>query len=316
MKHMNDTISFQRFFDLVARRWKLFAVVAVLAVAAGVLISSPPIMKPRFRSSSTVYPVNLNSYSIETRTDQLLQLFESNAIRDSVLRKFDLMRHWKHDTLRPAGKTYLYLEYLDRVEITKTRYESVQIEVTDESPDTARGIVREMLHQVNLLARRLQREKSAEVVAINERIMRIARHKMDSAETRLKELREKHGLLEYGAQTEEITRGYMRMLASGGGGAARDEAKGMLRALQEAGGEFRALTNLSDMFRSTYNQALLDLEKAQNDLVKELTYVDVVISPEAPDKKVWPVRWLVVLISLAGAMLLAFVFLAWSDNRR
>ncbi len=78
---MNETISFQRFFDLLARRWKLFAVVAMLAVVAGVLISSPLIMKPRFRSSSTVYPVNLNSYSIETRTAPLEVMTDRSAHR-------------------------------------------------------------------------------------------------------------------------------------------------------------------------------------------------------------------------------------------
>ena len=312
---MNNELSFQRFLDLLGRRWKLFALIAAMAAALGALLSSPVIMKPRYRSEAIVYPVNLNSYSIETRTDQLLQLLESNAIRDSVLLKFDLMHHWKKDSLRPGGKTYLYLEYLDRIDISKTRYESVELEVVDESPDTARAIVDEILRQVNLLARRLQREKSAEVLDLATRIAHHAKVKMDSAETRLKEIREKYGLLVYEAQTEELTKGYVRMLTSGSGTAQKEEVKGMLHSLQEAGGEFRGLTDLADMFRQNYNAALLEQEHAQNDMTKELTYVNVVISPETSDKKVWPVRWLVVLISMVGATFLAFVFMAWKDNR-
>ena len=314
---MNDKLSFQRFFALLARRWKLLVVVIGLAVAFGALISLPMVMKPRFRSTAIVYPVNLTSYSVESRTDQLLQLLESNAIRDSLLRRFHLVDHWHMDTLRPSGKAYLHFKYLERVEISKTRFESVQIEITDESPDTARLLVDEMLDQVNLLARRLQREKSAEVLAIQEHIAAIARHKMDSAEARLKEIREKYGLLVYEAQTEELTKGYVRMLTSGGGGQAqKDEVRSMLKALQEVGGEFRGLTDLADMFRQNYNQALIDLERAQNDMIKELTYVNTVVSAEVSDRKVWPVRWLVVLISVAGAMLLTFIFLAWQENGR
>lgn len=313
---MNDRLSFQRFFDLVARRWKLFALVAVLGVVLGTLVSMPWIMKPRFRSTAIVYPVNLTSYSIETRTDQLLQLLESNAIRDSLLRKFNLTKHWHMDTLRPSGRAYLYLKFLDRVDISKTRYESVQIEIVDESADTARMMVDEMLRQVNILARRLQREKSAEVLAMQQRITAIAKNKMDSAEARLKEIREKHGLLVYEAQTEELTKGYVRMLTSGGGAAQKEEVKAMLRSLQEVGGEFRGLTDLADMFRQNYNQALINLEGAQNDMIKELTYVNTVVSAEVSDKKVWPIRWLVVLISMTGALLLTFIFLAWKENGR
>lgn len=312
---MNE-LSFSRFFDLLAQRWRFFTAVAIGAAVLGALLSSPMFMTPRFRSTAIVYPANLNSYSAETRTDQLLQLLESNAIRDSVLRKFDLMRHWKMDTLRPTGRTMLYLEYRDRVDISKTRYESVQIEVVDEDPATAKGMVDEMLHQVNLLARRLQREKSAEVLAIADRNIRRARTKMDSAEARLKQIRESQGLLVYESQTQELTRGYVRMLTRGGATQAqKDEVRNMMRSLAETGGEFRGLTDLADMYRQNYNQAQLDYEHAQIDMSKELTYVNVIVSPEVSDKKVWPVRWLVVLVTVFASTLLALSLTAIREGR-
>lgn len=312
---MNE-LSFSRFFDLLTSRWRFFTAVAIGAAVLGALLSSPVFMTPRFRSTAIVYPANLNSYSAETRTDQLLQLLESNAIRDSVLRKFDLMRHWKMDTLRPTGRTMLYLEYRDRVDISKTRYESVQIEVVDEDPATAKGMVDEMLHQVNLLARRLQREKSAEVLAIADRNIRRARTKMDSAEARLKQIRESQGLLVYESQTQELTRGYVRMLTRGGATQAqKDEVRNMMRSLAETGGEFRGLTDLADMYRQNYNQAQLDYEHAQIDMSKELTYVNVIVSPEVSDKKVWPVRWLVVLVTVFASTLLALSLTAIREGR-
>ena len=312
---MNE-LSFSRFFALLTRRWRFFGLVAIGAAIIGAVLSSPMFMTPRFRSSAIVYPANLNSYSVETRTDQLLQLLESNAIRDSLLLKFHLMEHWKMDTLRPTGRTMLHLEYLDRVDISKTRYESVQIEVVDEDPVIAKGMVDEMLHQVNQLARRLQREKSAELLAIAERNILRARTKMDSAEARLKQMRESQGLLVYESQTQELTRGYVRMLTRGGATQAqKDEVRNMMRSLAETGGEFRGLTDLADMFRQNFNQAQLDLEHAQIDMTKELTYVNVIVSPEVSDKKVWPVRWLVVLVTVLASLLLGLALMAIREGR-
>lgn len=298
---------FERYFQLVRERWKTLAIVAVVAVAAGMLFSGPTFIRPRFVSRAVVYPVNLTSYSVETRTDQLLQLLESNSIRDSLIARFDLNKHYDIPAGTPGSRFLLYNEFNDRVTIGKTRYESVEIEVVDESPDTAQAIVLGMLDQVNLLARRLQREKSEEVLLIAQRSLLHERQKLDSVEAKLKDLRQKTGLLAYESQTAELTKGYMRMLTRGGGDRAKVED--MMGKLQETGGEFRELTELSNMFRSNYDRLLSEYERAVNDVTKELTYVNVVVHPEVPDKKIYPIRWLIVLIVTASAMFLAFVLL-------
>jgi len=295
---------------VLRRGWRTMALTALVAMVLSAVLSGPTFIAPRYRSSATVFPVNLTSYSIETRTDQLLQLLESNSIRDSLVQRFDLARHYEIDITKPPGRFYLDAEYHDRVEIGKTRFESVQIEVTDEDPQLARDMVQEILRQTDLLARRLQREKSHELLAISEREMAIAKHKLDSVETRLDQLRRETGLLDYDAQTEEVTRGYLRMQSGGASGAAREEARGLLKALGVKGGEFRQLTELSTIFRDNYVARLNEVEKARTDVNKVLTYTNVVGYPEVADKKVFPVRWLIVLISTVSALFLAYVLLA------
>ena len=313
---MPAELSFATFFDLLRRRWRFFVLVGLAAAVLSAVLSGPTFITPKFRSSATVFPVNLTSYSVETRTDQLLQLLESNSIRDSLLLKFDLMDHWELDTTAVSGRAGLYNEFKDRVEVSKTRYESVQIEVEDEDARIARDMVDEMLHQMDLLARRLQREKSAEVLVIAERALHNERTKLDSVEARLRVLREQGGLLAYESQTEELTKGYVRMLANGASEAQKKEVRAMMEELEHNGGEFRSLTDMADMFRINYDRLLTELERARNDMTKDLTYTNVVVYPEVSDKKVYPVRWLIVLIATAGSVFLAFVLMAWSDNRR
>lgn len=312
---MSAELDFTTFLRTMHRHWRLFLGVGSAAAVISAVLSGPSFMPPRYKSTAIVYPVNLNSYSIETRTDQLLQLLESNSIRDSLIKRFDLPARYELDTTANGGYWALYNEFNDRVEIAKTRYESVQIEVVDEDPRTARDMVLEMLRQVNLLARRLQREKSAEVLVIAERSLRHERQKLDSVESRLNELRKEKGLLSYESQVKELTKGMVRALA-GGSAAQRDALQARIRDLEERGGEFRQLTELSNMFRLNYDRLLTEYERVVNDVTKELTYTNVVVYPEVSDKKVWPVRWLIVSTATLAALFLCFVLLVWRDHRR
>jgi capsule polysaccharide export protein KpsE/RkpR len=316
VSQMRDELSFGRFFNVIMENWRIFLVVGLVAVVLSTIFSGPAFIEPRYRSKATVYPVNLNSYSIETRTDQLLQLLESNSIRDTLIARFDLVRHYDVDTSAAGGYFALYNEFAERVDISKTRFESVQIEVVDEDPRRARDMVVAMLDQVNLLARRLQREKTGEVLDIAERALHNEKVKLDSVEARLDQLRHNTGILAYESQARELTKGYVRMLANPGTPKAqRDEVLGLIREMESKGGEFRHLTELSDLFRTNYDKLLTEYERVYSDITKELTYTNVVVYPEVSDKKVYPIRWLIVSTSVLSALFLCFILLSWRRSR-
>jgi capsule polysaccharide export protein KpsE/RkpR len=312
---MASELTFAHYLKIAQRNWKTMALVAVVSAVIAVVASSPTFMPPRYLSRATVYPVNLNSYSIETRTDQLLQLLQSNSIRDSLIMQFDLATVYDVDTTVNGGYFALYNEFNDRVEINKTNFESVRIEIVDEDPVRARDLVNAMLKQVNLLARRLQREKSNELLVIAERSLVHAQAKLDSVETRLDTLRVRDGILDYQGQVRELTKGYMRMIQSGAPQSRIEEVQGLMKDMEEKGGEFRQLTELSNFFRANYDRLLTEYERMVNDVTKELTYTNVVVYPEVSDKKVYPVRWLILLLTTVSAVFLSFLLLIWRDQR-
>ncbi len=98
--------------------------------------------------------------------------------------------------------------------------------------------------------------------------------------------------------------------------AQKDAVLGMIRDLEEKGGQFRQLTELSDLFRGNYDRLLTEYEKVVNDVTKELTYTNTVVYPEVSDKKVYPVRWVIVSSVTFSALFLCFVLLLWRDDRR
>ncbi len=305
--------SFERAWALIRNSASTFFVVGLVAVVLSSILSGPGFIQPRYLSTATVYPVNLQSYSTETRTDQLLQLFESNSLRDSLIGKFDLWRMYEVDSTKSGARFLLYNEFNDRITVSKTRYESVQIEVEDERPDTAQLMVIEMIDQLNILARRLQREKSTELLLIAERALAHEKYKLDSVETVLNRMRNEFGLLEYSVQSKELIKGYVKALNSSP--AKAKEIKALIDELERKGGEFRTLTALSDGFRANYDRLLTGYEQTVSDVTKELTYTNTIIYPEVPDKKVHPVRWLIVLLSLLSALFLCFVLLMMRSKR-
>ena len=312
---MASELTFAHYLKIVQGNWKTMALVAVVSAVIAVVASTPTFMPPRYMSQATVYPVNLNSYSIETRTDQLLQLLQSNSIRDSLIKQFDLATVYDVDTTVNGGYFALYNEFNDRVEINKTNFESVRIEIVDEDPVRARDLVNAMLKQVNLLARRLQREKSNELLVIAERSLVHAQVKLDSVEARLDTLRMRDGILDYQGQVRELTKGYMRMIQSGAPVSRIEEVQGLMKDMEEKGGEFRQLTELSNFFRANYDRLLTEYERMVNDVTKELTYTNVVVYPEVSDKKVYPVRWLILMLTTVSAVFLSFLLLIWRDQR-
>lgn len=312
---MDERINFNRSISVLGSHWRLFLGVGVAAIVLSAVFSGPHFMKPRYRSRAVVYPVNISTYSIESTTDQLAQLMESNSIRDSVVRKFGLVAHYGLDTSNAEGRSILHYLWQERVGIEKTRYESVDLEVTDEDPVLARDMVLEVLHQTNLLARSIQRQNSRELLNVIDHDLARTRAKMDSVEARMDQLRKDDGLLDYEVQAKEVTRGYLGALASSIGKPRLDEVAARLKSLEDHGGEFLRLTVLNNSLMEDYAKKLGQERQVQLDISKELTYSDVVVRPEVPDKKVFPVRWLVVLVSTFAALLLCYVLVFLRSQR-
>ena len=86
------------------------AIVVVIAVSgiAAFIFSGPAFIKPKFKSTAVVYPSNLIPYSSETSTEQLLQLFNSEDIRNGIIQKFDLAAHYGIDSSENAFRSILF----------------------------------------------------------------------------------------------------------------------------------------------------------------------------------------------------------------
>jgi len=316
MEQEQQNFSFGMLLEILARRFKLMAIVAVLAIIGSAIFSSPFFITPKYKSTAIVYPINLEAYGSESLTEQLLQLFQATDIRDSIIEKFDLVNVYELNPNSSGFKHNLFNEYLDHVVVYKTNYESVKIEVLDAKPERAQEMCFEIINQLNNKARTLKRKEANEKLFLAESMLSFQRNHLDSINLLLSKLRQDNGLLDYQIQTERVTEGYMKMLSQSGVNQVNlAEVRKMLQDLKEKGGTFMALAQMSELGHEQYNELLIEYQAILKEATQDFSHTDIVVRPEVADKKAYPVRWLIVASTTLSALLLTLFVLLLFDNR-
>lgn len=296
---------------LLKWKWHL-AIIAAVTLIVSAVISSPLVITPLYKSFAIVYPSNISPYSDENETEQMVQMLQSRDIRDSVVKKFDLGRHWKLDSNYRYFMSSLDFIFGQRVKVTKTPYEAVSIQVWDPDPRMACDVVNAMLEYYNVKVRSLHKEKFLEVVSNYEEIVAYKKKSLDSLAERAKELGLNYGLMDYQGQTREV----MRALLGTGGGVRAAEAQKYKKALEEKGGEMKLIEEMMVTESEGYTVFKLDYDRALLDYNRNYTFVNTLTKPYPSDKKDYPIRWLIVAGSLISVLFLSIIIIGMIENRR
>ncbi|MDD4604045.1 MAG: hypothetical protein PHF97_09595 [Bacteroidales bacterium] len=288
-------------------KWKIqLGVVVVAAILLSILFSSPIFITPLYKSNAVLYPSNISPYSDESETEQSVQIFQSRDIRDTLVKKFNLAKHWGIDSSYKHFESTLVWEYSQRVNISKTPYGAVEIEIRDQDPIMARDLINAMMDAYNVKIKNLHKEKFLEVVNNYRLITNSKKMELDSIQQRAMELGTKYGLLDFPNQTRELMRAF---LGSGGSSVKTREVAKLKKNLEEKGGEREMLSNLMLAEAKDYSTLKLDYDRAVLDYNRNFTYVNVLSKPFVADKKAYPIRWLIVVLSTFSAFFLAVLII-------
>ncbi len=69
----------------------------------------------------------------DEQAERMLQILNSNRIRDKIIQKFNLMQHYNIDPNYKYKYTRLYNEYENKVNFKRTQFMAVKISVYDET---------------------------------------------------------------------------------------------------------------------------------------------------------------------------------------
>ncbi len=323
MKSKNQSFDFNS-TNLLLFLWHwrytlIIVIVSTMVVSA--IFSSPWFITPKYKSSVIMFPVSTNSISkaliasntngkqdimefgAEEEAEQMLQILYSSKIKQRVIQKFDLFKHYD---IKPDSKTKmtdLYKEFESNITFKRTEFMAVEVTVLDKDPQMAADIANDISNLVDTVKNEIQKERAIQGFKIIEREHNNLLNEMKINEDSLNKIRLR-GVTNYESQAERFNEQYAIALSKGNTKGAT-LIKQQIDTLAKYGGSYVTLSQLFESqvkqlaeLREKYNEAKVDAEQT----LPQKFMVDRAYKAE---KKSYPVRWLIVVVSTFSAFILA-----------
>lgn len=280
-----------------------------IAAVASIVISI--LITPLFRSSVIMFPAtsvsiskellvqnyssrqNVHGFGEEEQAEQLLQVLNSEPIRTRIIEKYNLMEHYEIDPGEKYPKTRLYEEYKSNINFRLTEYMSVEISVLDKDPEISASIANDISDLVDTVYNSMKKERAKEALLLVER-------EYHESEDYLVAVRDSFSIL-----SEKL---------SGQVKSGEDATNNLIRAISENGAMWVSMMN----FIRTETQVVAGLnlryKEARLEVEQDLPNKFVVEKAYPPEKKAYPNKSLIVIISTFSALLLALIVLIVIDN--
>lgn len=321
-------------FDLLVFLWKWrkhILIVCLLAAVSSAVVSL--LIEEKFRSTVVLYPAKTSSVSKsllqesvvdkldfmgfgeEEESEQLLQILNSDDIRDQIIFLYDL---WKHYKIEPDSKhaySKMRSEFENNISFTRTKFGSVRIDVLDTDPEWAASIANEISAQLDTVKNRMQHERAQYGLVIVEEQYFKAVNEIEALVDSLRALG-KLGVYDYESQSEVLNQQYAIAIGKGDSRGAK-AVQLELDKLAQFGNNALALTQRLEFMTENVNDLKARYMQAKVDAEANLTHKFVVNTAFKADKKAYPVRWLIVVLSTLSTFILAvFVILAFENVKK
>ena len=294
---------------ILLQQWKKLALIAFVAALVGYGVTF--FIKPLYKSYSVVYPVNLSPSSEESETEQLLQWFNSEEVKNAVAAKFKLYEHYDINPTGEKHDTYFNLRYKELVSINSTLYESIEISVKDTDPKLAKEIVNGIIEATNELIMSVKKERLKEYIDNNEKELALAGKKIDSLKFMINTLRKDYNIIDFQYQSKYIAKEAIKNPNLSESNSKTAEGLKLQRT---------ELERLRDVISSqiiTYNELRTNIDKYHLDYANKISFTNVVSKPTMPDSKCYPIRSLMaIIISLSTLLVACIVILFLNTNKK
>lgn len=307
----------------IIRNWKLFGLVVLVATVLSAIFSGPAFIRPKYKSTATLYAAttpsvsqaltvednpyrkNVMEFGEEEETEQLIQILNSDRIRNQIIEEFDLGKHYR---LNPEDKEYInlmYFMYGQNVSVKKTKYISIEVNVLDFSPDTAAQIANRIVDLVDTYYFEVRKHRAEEALAILDKQFDKITKELKASDDRTKEIN-KGGLISLELQVERLTEQYaIALRANDRSGANRIQKE--LDRLAENAAEWLRLEESSELLQENLDMVRIQRDNLLIDVNEPMSSRFVINEAYPAVKKSSPIRWLIVVASVFVAVMFTFV---------
>lgn len=310
--------------DLLGFLWKNRKSILIIGFIAAVVSSFVAlVIEEKFESTVTLYPSKTSSVSFgeinnedqtvskfgeEEEAEQMLQILESAKIREEIITKFDLLNHYEIDTTGKYIFTELNDTYADNISFTRNKNGAVLITVLDKSPDTAALIANE-------IADLFDRTKNAMIHARAITDFNIKKEKLKKLESEMQSLRDTMSVLSsLGVVTADAYQGLTDAMLKAGDLKTKNEYKQKLAMTEKFGSLLKAFQIETEFLSERIATLKSSYEQAETDANSFPSHKFTVEEASPAEKKSYPVRWLIVVISSLSSVLFTCIILLFNEK--
>ncbi len=252
------------------------------------------------------------AFGAEEEAEQMLQILNSDEIRTKISEKYNLLKHYDIDTADKFKRTKLYDEFQSNITFKRTEYMSVKIEVMDVNPDTAALIANDIAALHDSTKIRMQRERATQALKIvkNEYLEKEA--DVNAMTDSIKVINS-YGLYDYESQSE-VTTGQYAIAISKGDQRAIKALEEKLKVIANYGSIYVSLRDNLEFQRKQLNLLKTKYEGTKVDVEQVLPQKFVVSNAYPAEKKSYPVRWIIVVVSTMASLLMAVIAILLIEN--
>lgn len=300
--------------DLLIYIWKkrtILIAVGLIAGIASIIISL--LITPMFQSSVIMFPAsnasisrdllsqnysgsqNVHGFGEEEQAEQLLQILNSEPIRSRIIQKYDLMEHYEIQPDEKYPLTRLYEQYKSNINFRLTEYMSVEISVMDKDPEYAANIANDISNLVDTVYNRMMKERAREAFRL------VEKEYMEAAQN-LETLRDSMNQL-----SEQVSE---HMRTTGG------PSNNLVRAITENGALYISMMNSVRYETALVTDLSLKYKEARLEAEQNLPHKFVVERAYPSEKKAYPRKSLIVIVSTFATLLFALIMMIVIDNVR
>ncbi|MCB9246822.1 MAG: hypothetical protein H6606_10380 [Flavobacteriales bacterium] len=327
------TFNFQDILLFLFRWRKHLIIITVVAGVLGAVFSAPVFIKPKYRSEVVFYPTTINSignamftdlnkreadvlaFGEEEEAENALQILKSDKLTNRVVRNFDLMKHYKIDPNGSYPYTKLARKMKSNISYDRTRYLSIAITVMDEDPQMAADIANGIAAIYDSVKTEIQQQVAREAFVIVEEEFKKKEDYVWGLKTRLRELGAK-GIINIDEQAATISDGLYKLYSSGGSAARIQQLQAERDTLAKYGSEYTNLYETLILELEELSQLRKRYNKAKVDIEKTLPHKFVLTNATPAEKKSYPVRKLIVLLSMVAGFAMGAIVLLFVEQRK
>ncbi|NLB86173.1 MAG: hypothetical protein GX793_03830 [Bacteroidales bacterium] len=323
----NNNFNLKNLLELIFKYKFPLLIIGIVSLIGSILVCI--IIQPKYKSTVILFPSSsgsvsqaiitesqqkkeILSFGKEEEVEQLMQVLMSSEIRNRIIEKYDLFKHYKINPNSKYANTRLYKSYDSNIDVSRTQFMSIKIDVLDISPDTAALIANDIAALVDSIIYKIQRERANKTFIIVEKEFLAQKQKIKNIEDSLSSL-SRLGVIDVKSQTEMYSEQHAIAIAKGNE-KAKIEIEKKLEILAEYGSVHTILKE--QMFEEVKQLAVIEAKyrEAKIDLEQDLPNTYIVSPAEVADKKHFPIYWLVISIFILSSLAFSLIFIILFDK--